>query len=43
MFSIHERGTVFRNFKGERYVYPEPEVTDCACPYDAVWTQRTPR
>jgi hypothetical protein len=25
---------VFRNYKGERYVYPEPEETDCSCPYD---------
>jgi lysine 2,3-aminomutase len=32
--------TVFRNFRGERYAYPEPEQTDCACPYDAVWTSR---
>lgn len=43
---VVERGpreTVLRNFKGERYVYPEPEVTDCACPYDAVWTQRKSR
>lgn len=41
---VVERGeaeTVFKNFRGERYVYPEPEVQDCACPYDAVWTQRT--
>lgn len=29
--------TTFRNFKGERYVYPEPEETDCSCPYDEVW------
>ena len=32
--------TVLRNFRGERYVYPEPEETDCSCPYDAVWTSR---
>jgi lysine 2,3-aminomutase len=31
--------TVFRNFKGERYAYPEPEQTDCTCPYDSVWTK----
>lgn len=31
--------TVLRNFKGERYTYPEPEETDCSCPYDAVWTR----
>ena len=29
-----EKETIFRNFKGERYAYPEPEETDCACPYD---------
>ncbi|MDC0708926.1 KamA family radical SAM protein [Stigmatella sp. ncwal1] len=37
---VVERGeheTVFRNYKGERYVYPEPEETDCSCPYDEVW------
>jgi lysine 2,3-aminomutase len=33
--------TVFRNFKGERYAYPEPEETDCTCPYDASWQQQT--
>jgi lysine 2,3-aminomutase len=32
--------TVFRNFKGERYAYPEPEETDCSCPYDASWQQQ---
>lgn len=32
--------TVFRNFKGERYAYPEPKETDCSCPYDAVWVTR---
>jgi lysine 2,3-aminomutase len=36
----HERGTVFRNFKGERYSYPEPEETDCSCPYDSEWQAR---
>ena len=38
-----ERGPregVFRNYKGERYTYPEPEETDCSCPYDAVWQGR---
>ena len=41
---VVERGageTVFRSFRGERYSYPEPEETDCACPYQSVWTQRT--
>mgnify|MGYP001183196686 CR=1 FL=1 len=40
---VVERGagqTVLRNYKGERYVYPEPEETDCSCPYDEVWTAR---
>jgi len=35
-----ERETVFRNYKGQRYVYPEPEETDCSCPYDEVWRTR---
>lgn len=35
--------TVLRNYRGERYAYPEPEETDCSCPYDAVWTKRTQR
>lgn len=34
--------TTFKNFRGERYTYPEPEETDCTCPYDAVWTRRDP-
>lgn len=29
--------TVLRNFQGARYAYPEPELTDCSCEYDAVW------
>jgi lysine 2,3-aminomutase len=33
--------TVFRNFRGERYVYPEPLETDCGCPYEPVWTGAT--
>jgi lysine 2,3-aminomutase len=33
-----ERQTLFRNYKGETYAYPEPEQTDCTCPYDEVWT-----
>src|SRR6185436_11191652 len=32
-----ETETVFRNYKGEQYSYPEPEETDCSCPYDEVW------
>jgi len=35
-----ERGpneTIFRNYLGVRYRYPEPEETDCSCPYDEVW------
>lgn len=32
--------TVFRNYKGESYAYPEPEETDCSCPYDEVWQRR---
>jgi lysine 2,3-aminomutase len=32
--------TVLRNFKNQRYVYPEPEETDCSCPYDEVWAAK---
>ena len=35
-----EQATVLRNYKHQRYVYPEPEEKDCSCPYDAVWTAR---
>lgn len=35
--------SLFRNYRGEHYAYPEPEAQDCACPYDAVWTQRIAR
>lgn len=31
--------TLFRNYKGETFAYPEPEETDCACPYDAQWVR----
>lgn len=37
-----EHETVFRNFRGERYAYPEPVERDCECPYDEAW-QRRPR
>lgn len=29
--------TVFRNYKGQRFAYPEPKETDCSCPYEDVW------
>ena len=29
--------TIFRNYKGERYSYPEPRQTDCSVPYDEVF------
>ncbi len=29
--------TLFRSYRGERYSYPEPEETDCTCPYDEIW------
>ncbi len=32
-----ERGTWFRNSRGERYFYPEPPARDCTCPYEAVY------
>jgi lysine 2,3-aminomutase len=31
------RETVFRNYRGERFSYPEPRETDCAVPYDEVF------
>ena len=40
---VVERGakeTLFRNFKGERYAYPEPEETDCSCPYEESWQRQ---
>ena len=38
-YVVEHRGTetVFRNFQGQTYRYPEPEETDCSCPYDEVW------
>jgi len=30
-------GTAFRNWKGERYLYPDPPESDVSCPYDEVW------
>lgn len=32
--------TVFRNYRGAQIAYPEPEETDCSCPYDEVWQAR---
>jgi lysine 2,3-aminomutase len=29
--------TVLRNYRGERYAYPEPRETDCSVPYDQVY------
>ena len=29
--------TVFRNYRGERFSYPEPRETDCSVPYDEVF------
>jgi len=42
-YVVERRGheTVFRNFRGEAYAYPEPKETDCSCPYDAVWRAAT--
>ena len=31
------RETVFKNFRGETYSYPEPRETDCSVPYDEVF------
>ncbi|MFN2548559.1 MAG: KamA family radical SAM protein [Myxococcales bacterium] len=32
--------TVFRNYRGERYTYPEPRESDCSVPYDEIWRDR---
>ncbi|WP_420806380.1 KamA family radical SAM protein [Vulgatibacter incomptus] len=32
-----ERETTFRNYRGERYRYPEPVEQDVSCPYDEVF------
>jgi lysine 2,3-aminomutase len=29
--------TIFRNYRGEKYAYPEPRETDCTVPYDEVF------
>jgi lysine 2,3-aminomutase len=29
--------TVFQNYLGERYAYPEPRDTDCSVPYDDIF------
>ena len=41
-YVVERRGheTLFRNFRGQSYVYPEPAETDCRCPYDEVWRNR---
>ena len=41
-YVVERRGseTLFRNFRGETYTYPEPSETDCSCPYDEVWRGR---
>ena len=35
-YVVERRGreTIFRNYLGERYAYPEPRETDCSVPYD---------
>jgi lysine 2,3-aminomutase len=30
-------GPWFRNYRGERYLYPDPPETDASCPYDEVF------
>ena len=32
-----EGGHAFRNWKGERFLYPDPPSSDVSCPYDEVW------
>jgi len=40
MLGREEGGTAFRNWKGERYLYPDPPESDVSCPYDQVWYGR---
>jgi lysine 2,3-aminomutase len=35
--------TVFRNYLGERFSYPEPAETDCSVPYDEVFYGARPK
>jgi len=37
------RETVFRNYRGERFAYPEPRETDCTVPYDEIFYGPQPR
>ena len=32
-----QQQTVFRNYRGEKYSYPEPAETDCSVPYDEIF------
>ncbi len=38
-----QRETVFRNYRGEKYAYPEPRETDCTVPYDEIFYPGQPR
>ena len=33
----NSRRSVFRNYQGKPYIYPEPIEQDCECPYEPVW------
>src|SRR5438067_6197141 len=37
------RETIFRNYRGEKYAYPEPRETDCTVPYDEIFYGAQPR
>jgi lysine 2,3-aminomutase len=37
------RETIFRNYRGEKYAYPEPRETDCTVPYDDIFYAARPR
>lgn len=38
--AMEEGRTLFRNWRGERFAYPEPAEIDCACPAEARWFGR---
>ena len=37
------REAIFRNFRGERFAYPEPQEGDCTVPYDEIFYGAQPR
>lgn len=40
LVETNAESTIFRNYRGQQFVYPEPQEQDCDCPYDVVWLQK---